>query len=190
MAKTTGAQKALTYGSVAVGSALAGAGSVWMGGATYFARKVLTPDLVRPDDTQIHVIHSDSLTLSGPPDLLVPGRYGLWLDGGRGHARIGAMLEVDHRRQTVRRELLGVDSGVLQTGSARFNGYYYGGDPRSDPGARARGHRRTHRAGSDAGSGWCRASTVTAPAGRCSSTGGGRVGTRPCGRSRPCMPLV
>lgn len=134
VAKTTGAQKALTYGSVAVGSALAGAGSVWMGGATYFARKVLTPDLVRPDDTQIHVIHSDSLTLSGPPDLLVPGRYGLWLDGGRGHARIGAMLEVDHRRQTVRRELLGVDSGVLQTGSARFNGYYYGGDPRSDLG--------------------------------------------------------
>lgn len=134
VAKQTVAERALTYGSVAVGSALVGAGSVWMGGATYFARRVLTPDLVRPDDTHIHVIHSDSLTLSGTADLLVPGRYGLWLDGGRGHARIGGVLEVDHRHQRVRRELLGVDCGVLQPGPARFNGYYYGGTPGSDLG--------------------------------------------------------
>ncbi len=134
VAKRTVAERALTYGSVAVGSALVGAGSVWMGGATYFARRVLTPDLVRPDDTQIHVIHSDSLTLSGTPDLLVPGRYGLWLDGGRGHARIGGVLEVDHRHQRVRRELLGVDCGVLEPGPARFNGYYYGGTPGSNLG--------------------------------------------------------
>ena len=83
------AERALTYGGVAAGSALAGAGSVWVAGATYFARRVLTPDLVRPDDTEIHVIHDDSITLSGTADLLVPGRYGLWLDGGRGHARVG-----------------------------------------------------------------------------------------------------
>lgn len=134
MAKQTVAVRALTYGGVALGSALVGAGSVWMGGATYFARRVLTPDLVRPDDTVIHVVHSDSVTLSGGPDLLVPGRYGLWLDGGKGHARIGGVLEVDHRLQRVRRELLGVDVGTLQPGPARFNGYYYGGDPRSDLG--------------------------------------------------------
>lgn len=130
----TTAGRVLTYGSVALGSALVGAGSVWMGGATYFARKVLTPDPIRPDDTIIHVVHSDSLTLSGTPDLLVPGRYGLWLDGGRGHARIGGVLEVDHRLQRVRRELLGVDAGVLQPGPARFNGYYYGRDPQLDLG--------------------------------------------------------
>lgn len=134
MTTRTLAQRALTYGAVTGGSALVGAGSVWVGGATYFARRVLTPDLVRPDDTYIHMIHSDSLTLSGTDDLLVPGRYGLWLDGGRGHARIGGVLEVDHRRQRVRRELLGVDAGVLQPGPARFNGYYYGGDPTSDLG--------------------------------------------------------
>ena len=134
MTQRTAAERALTYGAVATGSALVGAGSVWVGAGTYFARKVLTPDLVRPDDTEIHVIHSDSLTLSGTPDLLVPGRYGLWLDGGRGHARIGSVLEVDHRRQRVRRELLGVDEGVLQPGPARFNGYYYGRDPRADLG--------------------------------------------------------
>ena len=128
------AERALTYGGVAAGSALAGAGSVWVAGATYFARRVLTPDLVRPDDTEIHVIHDDSITLSGTADLLVPGRYGLWLDGGRGHARFGSVLEVDHRRQRVRRELLGVDEGVLQPGPARFNGYYYGRDPQSDLG--------------------------------------------------------
>lgn len=132
--KRTVAQRTLIYGSVAAGSALVGAGSVWMGAATYFARRVLTPDPIRPDDTVIHVVHSDSVTLSGTPDLLVPGRYGLWLDGGKGHARIGAVLEVDHRRERVRRELLGVDAGVLQPGPARFNGYYWGRDPRADLG--------------------------------------------------------
>ena len=59
MAKRTVAERALTYGSVAVGSALVGAGSVWMGAATYFARRVLTPDPIRPDDSVIHAIHSD-----------------------------------------------------------------------------------------------------------------------------------
>lgn len=134
MTKRTVAERALTYAAVAAGSALVGAGSVWMGGATYFARRVLTPDPIRPDDTVIHAIHSDSITLSGTADLLIPGRYGLWLDGGRGHARFGAVLEVDHRRERVRRELLGVDEGKLQPGPARFNGYYWSRDPQSDLG--------------------------------------------------------
>ncbi|WP_338752113.1 alpha/beta hydrolase family protein [Janibacter alittae] len=130
----TVAERAVTYGSVAAASAIVGAGSVWVGGATYFARRVLTPDPVRPDDTIIHVVHSDSVTLSGTEDIVVPGRYGLWLDGGRGHARIGGVLEVDHRRQRVRRELLGVDCGTLQPGPARFNSYYWGRDPQTDLG--------------------------------------------------------
>lgn len=130
----TVAERAVTYGSVAAASALVGAGSVWVGGATYFARRVLTPDPNRPDDTVVHVVHSDSVTLSGTDDILVPGRYGLWLDGGRGHARVGGVLEVDHRRQRVRRELLGVDRGTLQPGPARFNGYYWGRDPQTDLG--------------------------------------------------------
>ena len=134
MTTRSAAERALTYGSVAAASALVGAGSVWMGGATYFARRVLTPDPIRPDDTVIHVVHSDSVTLSGTPDITVPGRYGLWLDGGKGHARIGGVLEVDHRRKRVRRELLGVDSGLLQPGPARFNSYYWSRDPQSDLG--------------------------------------------------------
>jgi hypothetical protein len=132
--KRTVAERALTYGAVAAGSALAGAGSVWVGSASYFARRVLTPELVRPDDTVIHVVHTDSVTLSGGPDLLVPGRYGLWFDGGRGHARIGGVLEVDHRLQRVRRQLLAVDEGILQPGPARFNSYYYARDPELDLG--------------------------------------------------------
>ncbi|MEN3121658.1 alpha/beta fold hydrolase [Janibacter terrae] len=134
MKKRTVAERALTYGAVAAGSALAGAGSVWVGSASYFARRVLTPELVRPDDTVIHVVHTDSVTLSGGPDLLVPGRYGLWFDGGRGHARIGGVLEVDHRLQRVRRQLLAVDEGILQPGPARFNSYYYARDPELDLG--------------------------------------------------------
>lgn len=134
MTRRTVARRAATYGGVAVGSAVLGAGSVWLGAATYFARRVLTPDPFRPDDTTIHVIHSDSVTLGATVDTVVPGRYGLWLDGGAGHARIGEVLEVDKRHDRVRRRLLGVDSGVLQPGPARFNGYYYSQDPQRDLG--------------------------------------------------------
>ena len=111
---------------------------------SYFARKVLTPALVRPDDTEIHVIHSDSLTLSGTPDLLVPGRYGLWLDGGRGHARLGDLVDTDVAEGTVERVVLGVDAGVLRPGGARFDGYYYAGTPETAVGPSTRGATTAH----------------------------------------------
>ena len=134
MISSKGARRLATYAAVALGSALAGAGSVWVGSAAYFARRVLTPEPARPDDTVVHVVHTDSVTLSATPDTTVPGRYGLWLDGGEGHARVGGVLAVDHRLGRVRRELLGVDSGHLVPGSARFNGYYWGQDPQRDLG--------------------------------------------------------
>ncbi len=129
-----GARRLATYAAVTLGSALVGAGSVWVGSATYFARRVLTPDPARPDDTTVHVVHTDSVTLAATQDTVVPGHYGLWLDGGRGHARMGGVLAVDHHRGRVRRELVAVDEGVLLPGSARFNGYYWSRDPFTDLG--------------------------------------------------------
>ena len=54
---------------------------------------------------------------------MVPGRYGVWLDGGAGHARVGDILERDAR--SVTRRLLAVDRGWLDDGPARWNQYYY-----------------------------------------------------------------
>lgn len=108
-------------------AAVSAAGTV--AAATYFARKVVTPDRLRPDDTQVLEVEDDSLTLALSPASAQPGRYGLWLGGGGGHARLGAVLEVDEVAGRVRRVLEGVDAGELGVGPARWNQYYFAGDP-------------------------------------------------------------
>jgi len=106
-----------------------------MAAATYFARMIVTPDLLKPDDIRILEVQDDSVTLELTDDSGQPGRYGLWFDGGRGHARVGAVVDQDemsgsvHRVHSVRRMLEGVDHGELRVGPARWNGYYFGGDP-------------------------------------------------------------
>ncbi|NMM22762.1 MAG: alpha/beta hydrolase [Phycicoccus sp.] len=109
-------------------AAVSAAGAV--SAATYLARRVLTPDRFKPDDTQILAIEDDCVTLLLTPESRQPGRYGLWLDGGEGHARVGAVLEVDEESGRVRRVLEGIDSGELRIGPARWNQYYFAGSPR------------------------------------------------------------
>jgi pimeloyl-ACP methyl ester carboxylesterase len=111
----------------AAAAVLSTAGAV--GAATYLARKVLTPDPLRPDDIQILAVEDDSVTLRLTSESGQPGRYGLWLDGGQGHARVGAVLEVDEGSGSVRRVLEGIDSGELRVGPARWDQYYFAGDP-------------------------------------------------------------
>ena len=113
--------------STLAAAALSVVGTV--GAATYFARRVLTPDRLKPDDTQILAVASDSVTLELTTDSVQPGRYGLWFGDGQGHARVGPVLEIDESAGRVRRVLEGVDAGVLQTGPARWNQYYFAGGP-------------------------------------------------------------
>jgi len=108
-------------------AALSAAGTVAT--ATYFARRVLTPDPRKRDDIQVLAIDDNSVTVRLTPESGQPGRYGLWLDGGRGHARLGTVLEVNRESGCVRRVLDGVDSGELRVGPARWNQYYFAGDP-------------------------------------------------------------
>ncbi len=110
-------------------AALSAAGTV--GAATYFARKVLTPDRLKPDDTQILAFDEDSVTLGLTVDTVHPGRFGLWFEGGKGHARVGEVLEVDREAGRVRRVLEGVDSGELRAGRGRWNPYYFAGGPQA-----------------------------------------------------------
>ena len=107
-------------------AALSAAGTV--AAATYFARRVLTPDPLRADDTQILGFGQDSVTLELTAESGQPGRYGIWLNGGAGHARVGAVLDVDEGSGWVRRVLEGVDAGQLLVGPARWNQYYFAGD--------------------------------------------------------------
>jgi len=97
--------------------------------AAYFARRVLTPERDRPDDVEILDVRNERVLLSATAETVVPGRYGLWLDGGRGHVRLGDLTGADVAEGTVEREVLGVDTGELRVGGARFDGYYFAGTP-------------------------------------------------------------
>lgn len=103
---------------VGVGAALG-----WIGAASYFARRVLTPERARPDDTEVLAVAVDEVTLAASVDTLAPGRYGLWFRGG--HARIGEILATDEGAGTVRRRLDGVAGGPLVPGGGRWTGSYY-----------------------------------------------------------------
>ena len=110
-------------------AAAAGTGSVLgavsgsVAAAAWFARRVITPDELQPDDVTILCHDAESVTFAAAPDPVAPGRYGVWLDGGAGHFRVGEILESDVA--SVRRRLLSVDRGVLAVGPARWNQYYY-----------------------------------------------------------------
>jgi alpha-beta hydrolase superfamily lysophospholipase len=119
-----------------VALALSAAGAV--SAAAYFARKVVTPDLLKQDDTQILGVEKDSVTLGLTSETEQPGRYGLWFDGGQGHARVGAILDVDQEGSSVRRVLEGVDSGELGAGPGRWNQYFFTGDPQETLGLASR----------------------------------------------------
>ncbi len=128
----------LTWRRAAVRSTVAGvavaaaAGTLASAVAAFFAHRLVSPaGPQRPDDVEILAVGADTLTLRAEAETCAPGQYGLWLDGGAGHARVGQVLDRDDRAGTVTRALLGVDHGTLQVGSARWNQYYFCGTPTS-----------------------------------------------------------
>lgn len=128
-----GLRRAALVGGALGAGALAAVGAGSVGLATYFARRVITPDPARPDDVVIRAVdraaQPPTVTLEATVDTTAPGRYGLWLQGGAGHARVGDVLHRDDDAGTVVRALLGVDRGVLGPGPARWNQYYFAGSP-------------------------------------------------------------
>ncbi|NAZ86914.1 alpha/beta hydrolase [Kineococcus indalonis] len=124
----TGRRRAL-LGAAASGAALT-AGAVGLtAAAAAFARAVVTPARHKPDDVEVLQVGPRRVVLAATPDTVVPGRYGVWTDGGRGHFRVGDVLESTGERVT--RELLGVDRGTAQPGAGRWNQYCFAGTPRS-----------------------------------------------------------
>ncbi len=121
--------KAAVIGAVVGGGAAVLAGAAVSTAAAYFARRVVTPDRVKPDDVEVLTVGAGTLTMAVTPETVAPGRYGLWLAKGEGHARVGEVLEKDLRAGTVTRRLEQVDIGKLAAGPARWNQYYFSGTP-------------------------------------------------------------
>lgn len=85
--------------------------------AAYFARRIVVPEEAEEPLEILHVSGFDgemTILLTADDETMVPGQYGLTFDGGRGHARIGDILEYDPRARTVSRTVLGVDAGELR----------------------------------------------------------------------------
>jgi pimeloyl-ACP methyl ester carboxylesterase len=100
--------------------------------AAVFARRVVSPGTAeRPDDVHVLGVGAGTVTLRATEETVAPGRYGLWLNAGGGHARLGEVIDHDEQARTVTRRLLGVDSGRLLEGGARWNQYFYAGTPSS-----------------------------------------------------------
>lgn len=128
MGHTKVSTKAVVAGTVS-GVLATGAAAGWMGAAVYLARKVVTPERDRPDDTAILALTADTITLGRTAETVVRGRYGLFFDGGEGHLRFGEILADDPQAGSVVREMHGVDAGTPHPGTGRFHSYYYSLEP-------------------------------------------------------------
>ncbi|WGW13366.1 alpha/beta fold hydrolase [Saxibacter everestensis] len=97
--------------------------------AAFYARQIVVPVGATEELEILHVSgFDDEMTVLLPADdeTTVNGVYSLWFDEGRGHARIGNVIEYDPTSRTVLREVLGVDSGDLRAARiGRWNGTYY-----------------------------------------------------------------
>ncbi|WP_307807494.1 alpha/beta fold hydrolase [Naasia sp. SYSU D00948] len=121
-------RRARTLAGVAVAlGGLATAAALWGGAVTTrVARSVVVPPRRRVQDTRVLSYDSEASTvsLSVTQDSLLPGHYSFWFDQGKGHARLGEI--VDRGLGSVTREVLAVDFGDLATaGTGRFSGWLY-----------------------------------------------------------------
>jgi uncharacterized protein len=94
--------------------------------AAYFVRRVLTPERLKPDDTEVLSVGPGTVTVRATDETVARGRFGLRLAGGASHALLGEVIRADG--PTVTRELVEVD-GPMKVGPARWNPYYYAGTP-------------------------------------------------------------
>lgn len=158
-ARSAAAKVARVAGVTGAGIGLASVAGSLSAGA-YLARLLLTPERDRPEDQEIVDVDASTITMRADEETVVPGRYGLWFEQGRGHLRLGEVIEIDEgdegggarspaaasgaaagrvllRRRaepavaTVTRRLEGVDLGVPRPGPARWDGYVYSGDPQA-----------------------------------------------------------
>lgn len=120
--------RAAVAGAVAGGVAT-GAAAGWLGAGVLLAKKVVTPERRRPDNTRLLALTADTVTLDRTPDTVVPGRYGLFQGGGATHLRFGQVLDDDPDAGTITRVLDGVDFGHPRVGTGRFHSYYYATNP-------------------------------------------------------------
>lgn len=90
------------------------------------ARLVLTPEAKRVEDVRVLSVdrRTGHITLNLHSSAILPGRYSLYFDGGRGYARVGEVVAVSE--DSVTRVLLAELRGTLRRRiSARVSAWFY-----------------------------------------------------------------
>lgn len=94
--------------------------------ALFVARNVVTPPRHRYYGIRVIAVDEQggTITLSRTADTVVPGRYSLWFDRDRGHARIGDIMANDD--SSVTRQLDSVQRGdITRAHRARWAGVWF-----------------------------------------------------------------
>lgn len=104
------------------------AGVVVGGTAVAFAvaRKAVTPMTRRIADVEVRGIdtRAQTITLGRTPDTVLPGRYGLFVNGTLDYLKLGAVLS-QTEQQVTRKLLTHVAEGERIGRAATFSGWYY-----------------------------------------------------------------
>ena len=113
----------------AVGAAAALSAGIVIGGTALsfaIARKVVTPATRRLADVEILDIdrRAQTITLARTLDTVLPGRYGLFVDGGREYLKIGSVLS-EAEGSVTRKLLTHVGPGQQFATAATFSGWYF-----------------------------------------------------------------
>lgn len=108
---------------------MAVAAGVIVGGTTLsfaIARKVVTPATRRLTDVEVIGVDHDAqmITLGRSLDTILPGRYGLFVNGAREYLKIGSVLERSEHSVT-RKLLTHVPAGKRIAAEATFSGWYF-----------------------------------------------------------------
>ena len=113
MGRRAGAVGTLGVAAVAVGMLTAAVAAVAAGVTVVYARRVVIPSPIRPDEERIVGVDlaAGVVALAASDETRMRGRYGLWFEHDSGYARMGDVIDEDER--VVRRRVESVDFGRL-----------------------------------------------------------------------------
>ena len=126
MARRTDTVGALGLAAMAVGALTAAVAAAAAVITVTYARRVVTPPTVRPDEERIVGVDlaAGELVLAASDEARMRGRYGFWFEHDSGYARLGDVIAEDDR--IVRRRVESVDFGRLDRAAhGRMSGWYH-----------------------------------------------------------------
>lgn len=98
------------------------------------AKRVVLPRAART--VRVHAVSADRVLLDADAKTTHPGEFGLWLDEGGAHLRVGAVRSSDALEGRVEREVLSVSGSQPTAGVGRWTGHVFAGPENVDASSR------------------------------------------------------